>query len=464
MDTATSSAVLARTWSLLSGPVTLIMIVRFLSPEEQGYLGIFESIVAIRIFMELGLSTVLMQFIAHERGSLKLDRKTGLSGEKNHLLKVASLLKTASKWYLLMSLILFFAIWITGRYYFSRTNGDHSNIHWEIPLLLISINTALSLLMQPFFGVLEGMGKIAEFFIVGLASAVLMSLSLWISLAMNLDLLAMPIAAFMGLIPAVVCIFRWRHLFKKLLTTVVLDGEGISWMKEVLPLQMKTAFTAVLGYFIFNLTLPIVFAVLGSVAAGQLGQSLRLMAMVLGLSNAWILTRAALYGRMISQDSKSELTDIFRHSIIAAVVVAILGCGLLAIPLWCASKVNTEILPLSLDWLVPIVETISEVPSRLGSSSVMIALACNTILCALIYGLQSFVRAHRKEPFIPNAIVAALTVPLITYVGAINFGLEGVAWGYFMRSIVIELPLTLWLFHKNSCIDFRSILGAEARA
>lgn len=461
LDTATSSAVLARMWSLLSGPITLLLVIKHLSPEEQGYLGVFESIVAVRIFVELGLSTVLMQFVSHERGQLTIDREGNLEGPHEHRVKIASLLKNAALWYSVLSLVLFAVLWLGGNMFFNSTAGSATGIGWQLPILLISINTACSLVMQPFFGVLEGMGRISEFFVVGLATSILTSLSLWLSLSLGLGLISIPISAFFGLLPSGVSLFRWRRLFRTLLGTPVRKNEGINWKKEILPLQIRTAVTAILGYFIFNLTMPMVFAILGSVAAGQLGQTFRLTAMILGLSNAWILTRSATYGRLISTGLYSDLAVLFRKSIVLAVVVSILGCLALTLPLWAATKLHAESLPASLGFLGVILRTISEVSSRLGSLSVILALGANTILSAFIYGLQAFVRAHRKEPFIPNAVVAAITVPLITYIGARYGGLEILVWSYFARTLLIELPLTVWVFNRSSCIKLNRIFSPE---
>jgi hypothetical protein len=458
LDKATAAAVLARAWSLLSGPVTLLMIIHALTPEEQGYIGVFESIVAIRIFVELGLSTVLMQFVAHERGVLNACTISGLEGPKNNQVKVASLLKSAVIWYSVLSILLFFILWLGGSYYFSTNSAAHSNINWQWPILLLSINTAISLIMQPFFGILEGMGKISEFFFVGLISSILMSLSLWGSLAADLNLMAIPISAFAGILPGIVCLIRWRKLFVNLFRTKIPFGEGINWKQDVLPLQIRTAITAILGYFIFNLTMPMIFAMLGSVAAGQFGQTFRLTAMVLGLANAWILTRAALYGRLISLGAKDDLIVIFRRSIIISVVVSVIGCVALAIPLLAANYIHLLTIPEFAGSIEPMLLLIAKIPIRLGSNSVMIALAINTVLCAFVYGMQSFVRAHRKEPFIPNAIIAAITVPLITYLGAHHGGLEWVAWGYFTRTLLIELPLTMWIFNRASSVRLREIL------
>ena len=67
IDRAVGFAVLGRAWSALAGLVTLVLMTRCLSPEQQGYYVTFGSVLATAVFFELGLALVLMQFASHER-------------------------------------------------------------------------------------------------------------------------------------------------------------------------------------------------------------------------------------------------------------------------------------------------------------------------------------------------------------------------------------------------------------
>src|SRR4051812_22559277 len=60
IDRPVLHTLLGRGWSLVAGPVTLLLITRFLSPEQQGYFYTFGSLAALNVFFELGLSYVLM--------------------------------------------------------------------------------------------------------------------------------------------------------------------------------------------------------------------------------------------------------------------------------------------------------------------------------------------------------------------------------------------------------------------
>ena len=45
-----------RGWSLLSGPITILLLTTFFSPKVQGYYYTFGSVLALQVFLELGFS------------------------------------------------------------------------------------------------------------------------------------------------------------------------------------------------------------------------------------------------------------------------------------------------------------------------------------------------------------------------------------------------------------------------
>ena len=62
VDRAIGFAVLARFWQLLTGPVTQLLIVFCLTEVEQGYYYAFMNLLAMQIFVELGLHVVLISY------------------------------------------------------------------------------------------------------------------------------------------------------------------------------------------------------------------------------------------------------------------------------------------------------------------------------------------------------------------------------------------------------------------
>ena len=56
----------------LGGIITLILISKSMSKEEQGFYYTFMSVLALQMFFELGLNGILSQFVAHEMAFLKV--------------------------------------------------------------------------------------------------------------------------------------------------------------------------------------------------------------------------------------------------------------------------------------------------------------------------------------------------------------------------------------------------------
>ncbi len=99
IDRAIAYTLVGRGWSLIAGPLTIILIARFLRPEQQGFYYTFGSVIALNIFFELGLTYVLLQFASHEKAHLEWATAGTLSGSNIAEMRLAALLKLALRWY-----------------------------------------------------------------------------------------------------------------------------------------------------------------------------------------------------------------------------------------------------------------------------------------------------------------------------------------------------------------------------
>src|SRR6202042_1013858 len=66
LDRAIAYTVMARVFQIVGSTGTVLLIVRFLSPVEQGYYYTLLSLVALQAVFELGFSFVIQQLAAHE--------------------------------------------------------------------------------------------------------------------------------------------------------------------------------------------------------------------------------------------------------------------------------------------------------------------------------------------------------------------------------------------------------------
>ena len=74
-----------------AGLITAIFIVRYFSPAIQGYYNTFANLLALEIFLELGLSGAITAFAAHEWAKQSLDRQGASQGTPHALSRLKSL-------------------------------------------------------------------------------------------------------------------------------------------------------------------------------------------------------------------------------------------------------------------------------------------------------------------------------------------------------------------------------------
>ena len=146
----------------LGSILSAFLVIKFLSFEEQGFYYTFGSIVAIQIFFELGLNGIITQFVAHEFANLGYDNELTIIGNEYNKSRLSSLLHFCVKWYLLFSFVLFIVLIISGYCFFTKFQKTDINVNWLMPWLLLSLSTALNLLLSPIVAFVQGLGKVKE--------------------------------------------------------------------------------------------------------------------------------------------------------------------------------------------------------------------------------------------------------------------------------------------------------------
>ncbi|MFC1821060.1 hypothetical protein ACFLZG_08265, partial [Thermodesulfobacteriota bacterium] len=131
VDRAVFFGVLSKVWSIVAGPVTLILIATKFSPELQGYYYTFGSILALQVFVELGLGSIIIQFASHEWAKLSIGEARQITGDSDALSRLTSLAKIITKWYFFGSIFLIFGLGIGGFIFFSSQSTVSFN--WQNP-------------------------------------------------------------------------------------------------------------------------------------------------------------------------------------------------------------------------------------------------------------------------------------------------------------------------------------------
>ena len=119
------------------GILTLFLISKFMTQEEQGFYYTFVSVLALQMFFELGLNGILSQFVAYEMAFLKVVDNNHLEGEETNQSRLTSIFHFTIKWYSFFSILLIIVLILVGFFYFHRYASNSYNIHWQVPWLLL---------------------------------------------------------------------------------------------------------------------------------------------------------------------------------------------------------------------------------------------------------------------------------------------------------------------------------------
>ena len=434
LDAAIVFTVLARSWSALSGLLTLALIARFLSPTEQGYYYTFYPLVNLQIIFELGFSVVILQMASHEAVHLTLHRDGRIEGPVHHAARLASTLGKALRWYSTAAILLLLVLLPAGEHFFATHAVSHSalqqQVHWRAPWIVAAVATTFTFLLDPVFSFLEGCGYVPQVARARLTQAVTGSALGWTALALHHGLFA-PGFIIGGQAIAGIAFLLTRHgLLGTLLRLPVAAADHISWRADIWPFQWRMAISWVCGYFTFQLFTPILFARWGPVEAGRMGMSLNIAGAISAVSIAWMNTKAAPFGQLIALRRFGELDRRFRQALTQSAAVNIFGAlAVLAGALLLAHRGY----PLA---------------GRLLAPLPLAMLLAGSIGNNIVSAEAMYLRAHKQEKFMLNSIVGALyTAPMVWLLGR-SHGAAGIAAGYLAGTLVIGLGFGTYTFQK----------------
>jgi hypothetical protein len=429
IDAPIAFTVLARAWASAAGLITVGLIARFLSPDEQGYYYTFGSLVALQIVFELGFSFVILQMASHERAHLTITGRGGVEGDPVAHARLASVLQKVVRWYTVASLLLVGFLVIAGTYFFAAQQQPNVAVQWRLPWYAAALAASVAFQLDPLLSYMEGCGFVADVARVRFAQAALGSVLAWAALISHHGLFA-PALMIAGS-AAVSCawLFRWR----KLLLGLFRFDPGphrIRWQTEVWTFQWRIAVSWLCGYFIFQLYNPVLFSYKGAVAAGQMGMSLSLANALQSVAVSWVNTKAAPFGSLIARRQYAQLDKVFFSALRQSFTVCAAG----AFIIWLAA--------IWMNWAhLGLAHRILD-PASLG------ILLFTTLLNTIVWAEATYLRAHKQEKFLQISILGAILVGCSTYFLGKTFGAFGMVTGSLLIGVFMGLPLGTYTFLK----------------
>jgi O-antigen/teichoic acid export membrane protein len=421
-------SVLTQGWSALAGLATVLVIVHRLTAVEQGFYYTFSSILALQVFVELGLAIVIVQVASHEWAFLKREPDGGLSGDLRALSRLASLLRFALKWYASGSLLAIVSLSIGGYCFFAAK--PHPEIVWQWPWFSLCGIAGLALLMSPVFSIIEGCNQVASIYSFRFVQGVLSSLAVIISMFLGLGLFALAIAALVRFTCGLMFI-AWKHrvFIRQILTTKII--QQINWRDEIWPFQWRIGISWLCGYFIFSIFTPVMFYYHGAKVAGQMGMTWILVVTIESVANAWMNTRLPQFGMLIAQRQFAELDQLFRRLFYITMGIALICC-LILYTLMCWVKFNELRLG---DRILP-----------LFPASLLIG---QRILNIAVNDMAFYLRAHKREVLMPLSLIWAALGGLSIWMLGAKYGATGAAAGFLGVTIIWGFPSCCYIFFRS---------------
>jgi O-antigen/teichoic acid export membrane protein len=411
IDRAIVYTLAGRGWGLFSGVVMLLLVVRYLTPDEQGYYYTFASILAMQIFFELGMSYVVMQFASHEMAHLTWSEAGTVEGDANAKNRLHSLLLLVTKWYGVIAALLIVAILPVGWIFFSASHA-HSGVNWQSAWVWLVLAAAVNVFIMPLLALLEGCGRVTEVARLRMYQNMIGSLLAWTVLVGGGGLLAVP-AMNAGLaLTVLVWLWRTKRVFFKSLFVHKMAGDGIKWKTEIWPFQWKIALSWLSGYFIFQLFTPVLFAYRGAVEAGQMGMSIAIANALMSIAMAWMNTKVPGFGALVAKRDYINLDRVFSFTLSRSLGVMVIGGGLL-----CA-----------LNYFIHVkhVQFVDRVLDPVPFTFLMLATTLNYVT----YAQAAYLRAHKEEPFMLISLVSAALIGVFTFAWGGEYGATGIMSGY----------------------------------
>ncbi|CNE91747.1 MULTISPECIES: hypothetical protein [Yersinia] len=420
---------LLRLWTIAAGGILIVLIPLYLTAPEQGYFFTFASLIAMQVFFELGFNYVVVQFIGHEMAHVTINNSGSLEGNSNSISRIYSLISLLKRWYTVISLAFFVAVFFAG-FYFFKHNGSLAVHDWLPGWALLVFFSSINLFISPFLAVLEGMGFVGQVATIRLIQSIVGYSVLSILLICKLGLIAIPaITGAAALFSTILILKKYGRLLFRPGSGNFIFNEKISWYKEIFPFQWRIALSWLSGYFIFQLFNPMLFAHQGAIEAGRIGLTLAIFSAMLSLSMSWVTAKSPTMARLIAENKKIELNKLF--------ISLIMKSGIL-----------NFLISISFLIFVLLLKTYSiDIVSRVASIEVIVLLFTISLANHAIFSMAAYMRCHKEEPMIWNSLSTGfIALPLIYIFSQISSFATIASYGSIM--IFVSLPWCYLLFRK----------------
>ena len=428
MNRAIGFSLLTRGWQVIAGPVSIFLVTRFFSIEEQGFYYTFASILALQVLFELGLAFVITQFASHEFASLSWGKGGQVTGAEVAVARFYAVIERSIVWYGGVASMLVVLVLPFGLYFFAGQAAHAPLVAWRYAWTLLVIAAALYVPLIPVLAAIEGSGEVVRVNKLRLIQIAVANLATWAAIASGAGLFS---ASAVFIANAIVG-YGWVARNYPVLLMELRKKWGVkkqthfNWMHEVWPMQWRIAVSWISGYVIFQLFTPILFRYQGPAVAGKMGVSLVIANMTVTLAQVWLQTNTPRMAQAVARKDWHELDKIFGRVFWQSTAVVCLGSIMVLVGLWYLSRfpMGQRFLPLE------------------DMVYLLAAFALSHVIGAFAY----YLRVHKQEPFMLLSVIGAILVGSSMWLFGRTYGSTGMAISLLVINLVYGLPSALWLW------------------
>lgn len=435
LDGAIAFALLNKASGSLAALLSIVLVAKKLSVQEQGYYYTFSSLLAIQLVLELGFGYVLSQVAAHEYAIIN---NVSANDSSVHAARsrLSNLIRFSEKWYGSVALVFAISASLIGwRFFEGRTNDD---VNWAWPWLLTVLAFSSNILLTPLFSMLEGTQQMKRSIIARTVQDIAGFLAFWCSLELGAALFSVAAMQAARCIAATAWLLRTGHIgFVISLRSHIAAGTSIDWQKEILPFQWRIAASTMAGYGIFYLFSPALFAYQGAATAGRMGMTISVLSGLSGISMSWISTKSPTFCAYIARQEFDTLNSTFRLALRTTLTMSAILITLACLTLELASHFQLK------------------VADRFLQGAPLVFLGLASFANQAIFSYAVYLRSFKEEPLLTQSLWMGLLTAMTTLTLAKYSGVTAVALAYAVLTIFYALPNSrnLFLVKRRSLIS-----------
>ena len=428
LNRAIGFSLLAKSWQIIAGPITMLLVAHYFNLTQQGFYYTFSSVLALQVVFELGLAFVITQFASHEFTTLSWGHAGRVYGERAAVDRFHAILRRSIIWYGGVASLMALFVLPAGLYFFSSHDSAGLNVSWQNPWVALVLAASLYLPIIPVLAAIEGSGQVAQVNRLRLIQGIFSSVLTWAAIAGGAGLYA----AAVTFIVNVAFGSGWIARTYPILISAIrhrkdeADPSQFSWKREIWPMQWRIAVSWISGYFIFQLFTPILFYYHGPAMAGQMGMSLAIANMLNGVALVWLQANTPIMAQSVARGDWQTLDRVFTRIFWQSVTVSLAGSVVVVAGIWIFSS-------------HPLVH-------RLLPMADMVYLLTAFALTHVIGALAHYLRVHKREPFMFLSVFGAIQVALAMWYFGRHYGSTGMVASLLVINLVYGLPSALWLW------------------